>query len=802
MKSEFRLHGDYMLGGLFEVHSSVNYVPHNRPVSLECSLLQFLPQGYQMLQVMRFAVEEINNSTSILPDVSLGYEIFDYCSAVENLPSAFDFLSRNGSIAIHDDFENFQPKVLSVFGPYGSTQTLTVAPLFMMDLLAMVNYGSSTSILSDKMAFPSFLRTVSSNRDQVELIIHILQKFSWTWVAFIGCDDEYSQDATSLFIDGIQNTNICMAYQEELSDDSNHSTTLHNINMLRVNVIILYTVQKYAISFIESAIINGIRDKVWIGSDAWSLNKELPSHEGIGTIGTIIGVTEKVVNIPGLADFVYKSLAHSKGQACEQGPLPEFGTTCNQDCHNCSCANPADVISEDPSYNFAIYSSVYIVANALHRVLQCDAKHCNKTEVFPYKLLEEIWKTNFTLLDQHIIFDKNGDSPARFNIVLWTLTSSPYIQNIGSYNTDPFESFNINSTLIHWYTNGTVPVSRCSEECEKGHIRRPYGIFKCCFQCEICPNGTYVNVTADPTNCIPCEEDEWADPGSTSCTKRSVEYLLLREPPSILLLMSVSFLLVLSIAIGVLFAFNYSTPVVKSAGGSMCFLMLGCLSGAGSSVFFYIGKPKLVTCLMRNPLFSLLYTVCLSCLTVRSFQIVCIFKMAAKLPRAYEWWVKYSGQWLFIGLASATQLVFCGLFYPKPYNDTVSINTQIIMTCSLGNMPAMGAGVFFIGFLCVSCFTFSYMGTDLPKNYNEARSITFCMLLFCTAWVSYFTLYFIYKGKYLLVFNALSMLTSSYSIVFTYFVPKSYIIVFQPEKNTQAHFQSSIQDYTQKISRM
>ncbi|XP_035238092.1 taste receptor type 1 member 2-like [Anguilla anguilla] len=340
-----------------------------------------------MLQVMRFAVEEINNSTSILPDVSLGYEIVDHCSDTQNFPTVFDFLSRNRSVEVPLNFNEYEPKVVSVLGPFGSTQTITIAPFFMMDLLPMVNYGSSSSSLSNKRAFPSFLRTESSNRGKVQLIIHILQRFKWTWIAFISCDSDYSRDALQLFSDAASGTSICLAYQEELKGDSNHTVILQKIIMLRVKVIIVFTSHEYAVPFIESAIRNNLQDKVWIASDTWSLNKELPTHQGLNTIGTIIGITERVVRLPGFPEFVQNSRSHSKYLECKNRKLPEFTATCNQACYNCSYMNARKIINENPTYNFAIYSAVYSVAKALHNILHCGTKGCNKTErVFPYKV--------------------------------------------------------------------------------------------------------------------------------------------------------------------------------------------------------------------------------------------------------------------------------------------------------------------------------------------------------------------------------------------------------------------------------
>ena len=92
--------------------------------------------------MMRFAVEEINNSTNLLPNVSLGYEIFDHCSEFQNYPGIFKLISFNGSIEVWGEkHKNIfkMSKMAGVVGPFSSTDTATVAPLFMMDLIPLVN---------------------------------------------------------------------------------------------------------------------------------------------------------------------------------------------------------------------------------------------------------------------------------------------------------------------------------------------------------------------------------------------------------------------------------------------------------------------------------------------------------------------------------------------------------------------------------------------------------------------------------------------------------------------------------------
>lgn len=108
-----------------------------------------------MFQVMRFSVEEINNSTSLLPNVSLGYQIFDHCSDTLNFPSVLKLVSVNGSVRPWERAHQHLSKVIAVVGPFGSTETLTVAPLFMRSQIPMVTLSTAAfglffnEILSD-----------------------------------------------------------------------------------------------------------------------------------------------------------------------------------------------------------------------------------------------------------------------------------------------------------------------------------------------------------------------------------------------------------------------------------------------------------------------------------------------------------------------------------------------------------------------------------------------------------------------------------------------------------------------------
>lgn len=103
----------------------------------------FILSNYRRFQLMRFSVEEINNSSKLLPNLSLGYEIFDHCSDMQSFSGILKLLSLNDVIQPWSIQHRNVSKMIAVVGPFTSTFTLTVAPLFMVDLVPMVSFSFS-----------------------------------------------------------------------------------------------------------------------------------------------------------------------------------------------------------------------------------------------------------------------------------------------------------------------------------------------------------------------------------------------------------------------------------------------------------------------------------------------------------------------------------------------------------------------------------------------------------------------------------------------------------------------------------
>lgn len=423
-----------------------------------------------------------------------------------------------------------------------------------------VNYGSSASVFSQKSKFPSFVRTVHPSKRVIDAIVRILKHFNWRWVAFLNDDDDFGIDGLELFMKIIAGTNICLAYTNNLNHDPDYESIFRQIEVQDVHVIIVFAIEKTAEAMMKAAIKLNIRSKVWIAGDSWSLNKVIPKEEGVQDIGTVVGVAQPLVTMPGFSDFIYSTKGLDPCEAKEQiNKTTEPEMFCNQVC-NCSDVNPQELIDSDPSFSFSVYSAVYAVAHALHNTLRCGADGCDTNmtvqpymvskqaaggrsvhsflylssgnyisvsysrvfvvelcqdcqyvmkvqnlrylvslcknrkciilqiskgsntrhrfilyvllfrlsdghlmSVFPHQVLAELKKSNFTLLNQSIQFDENGDPViGSYSVVFWNHQGEA--EEVGFYRFQPFVNFYINNSKIQWYGTGEV---RCIFSCYK-----------------------------------------------------------------------------------------------------------------------------------------------------------------------------------------------------------------------------------------------------------------------------------------------------------------------------------------------
>ncbi|XP_066540409.1 extracellular calcium-sensing receptor-like [Hoplias malabaricus] len=803
--------GDIIIGGIFPFHNNweitdLSYMV--KPVLIKCKGLDF--RAFQYSQSLIFAIEEINNSSTLLPGVSLGYKIFDSCSSTAMGVRMAMALVNGNEQTVLDGPCTKPAQVQAIIGETYSSVSMAIAMSVGPFSIPLISHYSTCNCLSDKQKYPSFLRTIPSDYYQSRALAEMVKHFGWTWVGAIRRDDDYGNSGMAAFIEAAEQLGICLEYSLPFFRTYSQEKVLRIIQQIKSStsrVIVGFLDNWDLESLLHVFYEHNITGYQWVGSEAWIFDPVLATQDEHNILQGAIGLSIPKTTVTGLKDFILDIHPLKTAGSAIFTEFWEALFKCKYIIQNESdnlqvCTGKENVsdlkntftdMSLMPIFS-NVYKGVYAVAHTLHDLLGCTQTCPTNKQPDPLTFLEHLKRVHFKTKEVELVFfDKNGDPAAKYEIINWQ-TSKEYqheFVTVGFYDSSfpEHKRLMVNMASILWAQNSNqVPVSVCSESCPPGTRKAVLkGKPVCCFDCIQCADGQISNMT-DSIKCEQCDEEYWSNPHRDECVKKEIEYLSYEETMGILLTAVSMTGAFMTIIIAIIFFRHKNTPIVKANNSELSFLLLFSLTLCFLCSLTFIGQPSGWSCVLRHTAFGITFVLCISCVLGKTIVVLMAFRATLPSSNVMKWFGPPQ-QRLSVLALTFIQVIICIIWLttspPFPFQNPKRYKEKIILECHLGSAVGFWAVLGYIGLLALLCFVLAFLARKLPDNFNEAKFITFSMLIFCALWITFIPAYVSSPGKFTVAVEIFAILASSFGLLFCIFFPKCYIIILRPEKNNK-----------------
>ncbi|XP_058477650.1 extracellular calcium-sensing receptor-like [Solea solea] len=787
----FVVQGDYVIGGIFPIHFNLKIPDLNgtyRPPPINCNGID--PRAFRWAQTMRLAVEEINQNPVLLQNHTLGYKIFDSCGyPLTGQRAVLSML--NGVSQENSSMCTNASSLLAVIGASGSTQSIVVSRILQTFRIPMISYASTCACLSDRQKYPTFFRVVPSDDYQVKAIAQLLVHFNWTWVGLLRGDNDYGRFAAKGLLRELQDTKVCVAYQEMIPLLYTRPAGLRIMKVMHsstAKVVLVFATQGEMTPFLRDYMTQNITGIQWVAIRALVKASVFSGREYYPYLGGTIGFSNRNGHISRLGDFL--QTVNPKRYPDNELMPPCSGQESLLEQHS------AYMNTSSPRVAYNVYKAVYAITHSLHNLLLCQPGRgpfqnnscAQSNNIQPWQLQHYLQEVNFQIAGEEVAFDAKGDSVPYFDIINWQRGTKGNIAfvNVGLFDGTKAirEELLIQEDRIMWAGH---QMSVCSASCLPGSrkaVRRGEPI--CCFDCVPCDSGKISNQTVD---CTICPEDFWSNNDRTVCIAKKVEYLTFDSLGIALTVMSVVGACFTLAVCGVFFCHRH-TAIVRLNNSELSFFILFALTLCFLCSLLFIGKPTYWSCMLRHTAFSITFSLCISCILGKTLVVLAAFT-ATRPGHNIMKWLGPKQQRTIIFSCTLVQVVICAAWLidapPFPSRNTQYEHSKIIVECSVGSSLAFWCVLGYIGLQACLCFVLAFLARKLPGNFNEAKFITFSMLIFSAVWLAFIPAYISSPGNYADAVESFAILASSFGLLFCLFAPKSYIILLKPEKNTKQH---------------
>ncbi|XP_072024931.1 metabotropic glutamate receptor 1-like [Amphiura filiformis] len=785
--------GDFTLGGIFPVHFS------GRGCDGTPSMWSI-----QLIEAMKFAIEDINSRDDILPNITLGWDIRDDCFLNEmSLWAAMTLVNdgiKNVSQLIQcPALQTHNGNVFGIIGPLTSPFSILVETTSSIFHVPIISYGATSDELSDETQFPYFLRSVPPDRLQAEAIVDLIAHFNWEYVAVIYEANSYGIRGAHALQTYAENRGICIAVSKAIQPIPSEQDLFETVEMLRT-VPKATTIVVFATGLAADRIVMAFKEGgdihkyTWVGSEAWGhdLARDYGETPPVG------GLFVKFFN-PQVPDFISHFQNLSDESITENRWFSEHwesfaeNTACSGKPSDCEYLNSIDFTQTGPIS--PVIDAVYAHAYGLHSLLvsSCGDLHsaqreCIMQEIDGKTLLKHLKQVSFEGTRGLFQFNDVGDLEGKY---VWTNLQTEKgeykLINVGVWDAlDTSSRLTVFEHKIQWIGAGGVGQSICREDCRPGQVVIPLQQ-KCCWGCRQCPANAIV---VNGTGCFECYKTEWPDITHSVCKTIKPDFVSLTDTIILLItiLAAVEVILSLCVTTGVVYYFEH--PAVKATSRELSGVNIIGLFFAGLAVFSLLITPNVLTCCLSEILVSFCFTLTYAPTLLKVNRIHRIFQSSRSSTQRPKY-TSPKEQMILVCFFICIQVIMMvpsvfvspskpAFIYPSPPDGHLELFCQFsygfLASCSYNLM------------LILACCYYAFRARKVPDNFNESKFIAvsvYSTLILCLAAVSLYSTSNNVVQKVVAI--AMAVLLNAFLTMVCVYLPKLYAIHFLGNDEVEQH---------------
>ncbi|XP_003512221.1 vomeronasal type-2 receptor 116-like [Cricetulus griseus] len=763
-----------------------------------------------------FALENINKDTHILPNISLLVKV--ECNLLD------DWRMNSLSTRIGEFLPNYycinQRRYLIVLtGPIWLSSAM-LGPLLYITNRPEIYYGPFHPILSSREQFPNLYQMAPKDTALALAMVSLVVYFRWNWVGAIISDDDLGLQFLFELRRETHKNSVCLAFVHIIVEDKilfqkNANIFYNEIITSSARVVIIYGDKDshLQLNLRLYRLVNVQR--IWVTTSEWDLikhNERFLLDSFFGTFTFLPHFSE----LSGFTTFIETIDPSKYTNPFALAKLWWIYFNCSTNSFNLMKIKNS---STDKLYiwllkhkfemsvggtGYVLYNTVHAVAHALHEMLLQEGHTWpnysgERLEFDSWQVVNFLKTIQFiNPIGKQVNMNLKENQDMKYDIH-YTMDFLPYHGlkvKIGKFSKHLLHSqqFHVSEEIIKWNIDlRKIPPSICSVPCSPGFRKSPHqGKAVCCFDCTPCPENEISNMTG-MDQCVKCLDDQYANPGRNRCLKKVVTFLGYEDLLGMsLACLAVCFSLLTAGILGV-FLKHKDTPTVKANNRDLSYVLLISLIFCFLCSLLFIVFPNIITCLMQQTIFAIVVTVAASTVLAKTITVVLAFKVTTPGRRMRRLLVSGAPNFI-IPICTMIQLILCGIWLgtSPPFVD-VDIHIEkdhILIVCNKGSITAFYCVLGYMGSIALGSFTVAFLARNLPDTFNEAKYLTFSMLVFCSVWITFLPVYHSTKGKAMVGVEVFCILVSSAGLLLCIFAPKCFIILLRPERNSLKNYRN------------